>query len=54
MFGEAGNGSAKPEPAKPAARQRKAKAEEPAPEPAKVTAGSGDVIDFDDLFKRLT
>jgi len=74
MFGETGNGSAKPEPAKPATRQRKAKAAEPpiddlgrvssqddetrggwteavASEPAKVPVTSGDVIDFDDLFK---
>ena len=52
MFGEAGNGSAPPAPAGAKTRQRKPKAEEPKPEePAKVAAGSGDVIDFDDLFK---
>ncbi len=52
MSGEAGNGSASPAPAGAKTRQRKAKAEEPKPEePARVPAGSGDVIDFDDLFK---
>jgi hypothetical protein len=50
LFGESSGDSAPPEPARTGnGQRRKAKAEEPAP--AAVPAGSGGVIDFDDLFK---